>query len=227
MASPSGEAMLSLLKLAQKEASLFVILGDLFDIWVGEGRAFQEEYAPLIAEFQKLKKNSRILYFEGNHDFHLEKFWKEKMGFEVFSGPTKLEFGKIKIWAEHGDEINRQDRGYLALRAFLRLKPVRFFIENIPSRVVFKIGSGASNASRKYTDHKRDPVLEIFREYAQTLRRREDFQLLVTGHTHVPDDFAFKNEDLETRLINLGSWFDGAHFLKVRSSGEIEHVKIS
>ena len=58
MASPSGEAMLSLLKLAQKEASLFVILGDLFDIWVGEGRAFQEEYAPLIAEFQKLKKNS-------------------------------------------------------------------------------------------------------------------------------------------------------------------------
>lgn len=216
--------MLSLVKKAQKEASLFVILGDLFDIWVGKGRAFQNEYRPLIDEFKILKKSARLIYFEGNHDFHLEKFWREEMGFEIATGPRLIPFGKLKVWAEHGDEINREDRGYLALRAFLRFKPVRFAIERIPSRLVFWVGSNASHVSRRYTDHKSDPVLQIFREYAKGLREKNEFDLLVTGHTHVADDFEFSGGGFRCRLINLGSWFDGAHFLRVSPDGDVRQI---
>ena len=226
MASPSGEALLSLLEKAKKEAGLFVILGDLFDIWVGPGQAFQKEYEPIINSLKELRKKCPIYYFEGNHDFHLEKFWTEKMDFNIFSGPKDFEFGGLKIRAEHGDEINRKDHGYLFLRWFLRTPPLEFLIENLPSTLVLKIGQRASRASRQYTSGLKNKSTEIFREYAKQLAKSHSFDLLLTGHTHVPDDFIFMNQKKTSRLINLGSWFDGPHYLKVTSEGKIELINI-
>jgi UDP-2,3-diacylglucosamine hydrolase len=226
MASPNGEALLSLLRKAQSEASLFVILGDLFDIWVGEGHAFQEEYAPLVAEFVKLRKNCRILYFEGNHDLHLKKFWADKMGFEIKTGADKINFNGVRIWAEHGDEINREDYGYLFLRWFLRTPPLKFAIESLPSKIVFAIGNRASAASRQYTDSIENRSRGILREYALRVHEREGFQFMLTGHTHLPDDFQFATSKGDGRLINLGSWFDGPHYLKIDSNGNLEQLNI-
>lgn len=226
MASPQGEAMLLLLKKAQGEADLFVILGDLFDIWLGKGEAFQKEYAPLLTEFKKLKSKCRILYFEGNHDFHLRKFWAEDMGFEVYENPLDFEYGGLKIHAEHGDEINRDDRGYLFLRWFLRTPVLKFLIEKVPSQVVFGIGHKASNKSRVYTSGLPNKTVPLFRSYAQDLNLRRPFDLFLVGHTHIPDDFNFVGQGQKFRLINLGSWFEKAHYLKVTSSGQIEDINL-
>jgi len=226
MASPTGEALLSLLKRAQKEASLFVILGDLFDIWVGSGQAFQKEYEPVIDALRELRKTCSVYYFEGNHDFHLEKFWTKEIELEVFSGPKEFEFGGMKIRAEHGDEVNRQDHGYIFLRWFLRTSPLKFLIENLPSSIVLRVGRRASKVSRQYTSGLKNRSIEIFREYAQDLAETHPFDLLLTGHTHVPDDFTFKIKGETSRLINLGSWFDGPHYLKVSSDGNVERIDI-
>jgi UDP-2,3-diacylglucosamine hydrolase len=226
MASPTGEALLSLVKKAKDEASLFVILGDLFDIWVGSGEAFQKEYAPLIEALKELKAKCPVYYFEGNHDFHLENFWVKEMGFEVFSHAKSLEFGGLKIRAEHGDQINREDHGYLFLRWFLRTRPLKFLIENLPSRFVLGIGQRASRKSRRYTSTLQNNSLQIFRDYAQNLRKTENFDLLLTGHTHIPDDFIFSSHQHVARLINLGSWFDGPHYLRVTDKGRISLISI-
>jgi UDP-2,3-diacylglucosamine hydrolase len=225
MASPTGEALLSLVKRATKEATLFIILGDLFDLWVGSGSAFKKEYAPLIEEFKKLKKKCPIYYFEGNHDFQLKKFWEDELGFKIFPRPHEFEFGGLKIRAEHGDEINREDHGYLFLRWFLRTPPLRFLINIAPSKLVLAIGQRASLVSRDYTSKLPNSSLQIFRDYAQALRKEKDFDVLVTGHTHVADDFIFTESGNIARLINLGSWFDGPHYLKISPQGDIRNLK--
>ncbi|MDZ4678013.1 MAG: UDP-2,3-diacylglucosamine diphosphatase [Oligoflexia bacterium] len=226
MASPTGEALLSLVKLAQKEAELFVILGDLFDIWIGEGKAFQAEYAPLIAELKTLRNTCRIIYFEGNHDLHLKKFWQSQLEFEIPTGPMKIDYHDIKIWAEHGDEINRKDYDYLFLRWFLRTPPMKLLIENLPSQLVFNVGHKASHASRQYTEKIKNDSKDIARTYALGLSMKQEFDLLLTGHTHIADDFEFETSSRKARLINLGSWFDGPHYLRVSPAGQITHQKI-
>lgn len=227
MASPTGEALLSLLKKAQKEASLFVILGDLFDIWVGSGKAFQKEYAPVIKALRELKEKCPVYYFEGNHDFHLDKFWTKELDLEIFTGPKNFEFGGLKIRAEHGDEINRKDHGYLFLRWFLRTPPLKVLIENLPSRLVLGIGQRASKVSRDYTSQLPNSSLDIFRRYAQNLAKEQNLDLLLTGHTHVPDDFIFSYDGKISRLINLGSWFDGPHYLKISSQGKVSFINLN
>ncbi|MBK9294590.1 MAG: UDP-2,3-diacylglucosamine diphosphatase [Oligoflexia bacterium] len=225
MASPQGEAILALLKRAQSECSLFIILGDLFDMWLGDGEYFKNKYSELIAEFKKLKSfGCRVIYFEGNHDLHLKKFWQDELGFEVYDKPYKFEFGGLKIWAEHGDEINRKDRDYLFLRWFLRTPLLRFLIYNVPSKIVGLIGERSSNMSRQYTSTLDNKSLEIFRDYALRLAELEDFDLIIAGHSHLQDDYEFIVSGKKRRLVNLGSWLNAgsAKVLEIESLGKFE-----
>lgn len=224
MASPTGEAMLFLVRKAQSECDLFIILGDLFDLWLGEGEYFKKQYETLIAELKKLKKTCRIVYFEGNHDLHLKKFWEDELGFEVFVSPQLLEYKGLRIWAEHGDEINREDRDYLFLRWFLRTPPIKFIIYNLPSKISNLIGKKASSVSRQYTEKLENKSIEIFRQYAQTLIQTKDFDLLLVGHTHITDDFTFEYRGRLRRLINLGSWYSEPHYLEIASSKDIKII---
>lgn len=227
MASPQSEAILLLLKKAQTECELFIILGDLFDLWLGDGEYFVQEYAPLIEEFKKLKKTCRLVYFEGNHDLHLQKFWGEKLGFEVLVKPTALDFHGLKIWAEHGDEINREDKDYLFLRWFLRTPLLEKLTYSLPSQISAFIGKKASAVSRQYTHRIENRSKEIFRKYAQDLALKNSFDLLLTGHTHIADHFEFESGGKSRRLINLGSWYDGAHYLEISPDRQIKTVNLN
>lgn len=222
MASPQGEAILHLVRRAQTECSLFIILGDLFDLWLGDGEYFKKEYSVLIEEFKKLRAGGcRVIYFEGNHDLHLVKFWQDSLGFEVYVKPYKFEFNGLKIWAEHGDEINRQDRDYLFLRWLLRTPVFKFLIYNVPSSVSAWIGNRSSGASRAYTSSIENKSKDIFRAYAQELANKDDFDLFLAGHSHIEDDFKFEAAGKSRQLVNLGSWFDKPKFLEISSSSSI------
>jgi UDP-2,3-diacylglucosamine hydrolase len=167
-----------------------------------------------------------VLYFEGNHDFHLKSFWQDEMKFEVCEGPCLVEYAGVKIWCEHGDEIDRDDRGYLFLRWLFRTPPMKLAAKIAPSSLIATVGDNASHASRTYTSRKQNRSRELFRKYAHDLQTRENFDLMVTGHTHLPDDFKFQSEKGTARLINLGSWFDGPHFLKISAKDKIEIITL-
>jgi UDP-2,3-diacylglucosamine hydrolase len=241
LASPQGEALLSLIEKAKSQACIFLILGDLFDLWIGNSKYQQKIFSDLIISLKELKKSCRLIYLEGNHDFLLTKFWQHELGAEISDGPLEFEFAGLKIRAEHGDQMDPNDRGYLFLRWLLRTPPIKLLVSIAPSRLVSQIGNVASDQSRKYTDSLREKVhvekiKEMFRTYAKSLLEKESLDLLVTGHTHIADDVVIKNQSQnqsqsqnksqkKLRCINLGSWFDGAHFLEITSNGDIlNHV---
>lgn len=216
MASPHGEAFLRLLKKAQTEAGLFIILGDLFDLWLGDGEYFVKEYGPLISEIRELLKSCRVIYFEGNHDIHLQKFWQDQLGVEVFTSGELIQFNETKIWAEHGDEINRKDRDYLLLRWFLRTKPLEKLVYSLPSGISAWIGRKASGLSRTYTQKLNHDSLMLFRSYAQSLAKTKEFDFCLLGHTHVFDDYSF--DSAQRQLVNLGTWLDKPSYLQIEST---------
>src|SRR5207253_2954651 len=126
-----------------------------------------------------------------------------------------------------GDECNPHDHGYLFLRGFWRFYPIKKFIEAAPSSWVSQIGSYFSQTSRKFSNNRGRPeeakerIRDIVRTYARTLREKKDFDLLVTGHTHVSDDFQFENMGKKVRSINLGSWYEPPHYLEIDHLGNI------
>ena len=206
------------------EVTHLFLVGDIFDLWVADHHYFASKFSNVVDEIRKLVQTGvEVHYFEGNHDLHLEKFWAENVGVTVHADHAEFEINKLRVRVEHGDLINPDDHGYLFLRKLLRSPAVTFLAHHLPERVVQAIGERASRASRDYTSTAKgkpaDDIRTLIRKHAFEQLDHSDFDLIVTGHVHVSDDFSFEVGGAQVRSINLGSWYEPPRALVIDGSG--------
>lgn len=197
----------------EPERMNLVLLGDIFDVWVSGHQVFQRRWGSLLSTLEGLRSRGfRIVYFEGNHDMHLAPYWRDVLGAEIHTGPALLEIGEWRIRCEHGDEINRDDLSYLKLRALLRSSTVEFLAHHLPGKFWDTFGRAWSKESRKYSSKEREAhqekMIRIIREHAIHLWDQDPFDLMVSGHVHVRDDWTFERNGRRVRSVNLGTWLD-------------------
>ena len=200
------------------------LVGDIFDLWVGSHDYFAERFSDVVRAISDLVRlGVEVHYFEGNHDLHLENFWKSKIGVSVHADDATFVVAGQSVRVEHGDLINLDDHGYLFLRSLLRSRPLTFLAHHLPEKLVQLVGERASSASRDYTSTAKakpiEEIRELVRQHAEAQSHLTDFDLIVTGHVHVSDDFSFNVGGRKVRSINLGSWFEKPRFLCVDSRG--------
>lgn len=189
------------------------LLGDIFDLWLGDYRYFQDRYASIISEIQRLiKLGIKVRYFEGNHDLYLKKFWGDQLGVEVHCGPLNLSLGPWRLRLEHGDQMDPHDRGYIFLRWLLRTAVMKVVANTLPEAVLVNVGKHASQSSRKYTSQlkSQDPATARakMQTHAKQVHADEPFDLLIAGHLHVREDQSIHGPTGSYRLVNLGWWVD-------------------
>jgi UDP-2,3-diacylglucosamine hydrolase len=200
------------------------LVGDVFDLWLGQHNYFLQKFAPIISEIRRLKERGlEIHYFEGNHDLYLNLFWGGVLGVHVHEGPLTINLGEWKVRIEHGDQIDREDRGYLALRWFLRLGFVRWCLCHAPSSWVARVGDRISRASRYYTSQvkhsSQSGVLNKVRAHAQQISEKEKVDYVITGHIHVVDEWDVGSTKQKTLSINLGSWLEQPKYFELSQQG--------
>jgi UDP-2,3-diacylglucosamine hydrolase len=221
-----AQKLISFLESSPKAGDAVVLLGDIFDLWIGAHTYFVLRYASVVEALRSAKdRGVSFHYFEGNHDLHLGRFWSGEMGFTVYESGHLFEVGPKKIWLEHGDLTVPNDRGYRFLRWFLRTAPLKWLSYNVPGTLIQKIGGKSSQVSRNYTTQKvvngDDRVRSFMREYARKKIKETGADLVCIGHTHTFDDFHFDGTGKESsHFINLGSWEREQIVLKVSSESE-------
>lgn len=215
---------------ADKNTALF-LLGDIFDLWVADHEVFRNRFSPLIGALETLRRRGgRIVYFEGNHDMHLEKFWGSVLGAEILVQAAEFEIDGLRLRCEHGDEINLEDKSYLRLRAVLRSAPLKFLGHALPGGFWDWLGQRWSRTSRKYSSVERESQQETLREmirhHAARAYREHPYDVLISGHLHVLFDEEIKVEGNTVRAINLGSWLDRPRVLRC-SEGRLDWIDLS
>ncbi|NUM59750.1 MAG: UDP-2,3-diacylglucosamine diphosphatase [Bdellovibrionaceae bacterium] len=200
-----------------------ILLGDIFDLWVADHSLFISEYKELIEYLKKTKsKNYRVLYFEGNHDLHLDKFWSQTLGFEVIPDLTFIRWDNLVFRLEHGDLINQEDKAYLKLRKFLRSPIMTWLAFVLPGFFWNYLGKKWSSASRKksqiYSAEKISWIRDLIRQHAQKQIETQYFDVIVTGHMHVRDEFHFLFQGKNITSYNLGSWQEEQKILVYQQS---------
>jgi len=214
------------IRFLQEVASRFqriYLLGDFFDVWPGTTAYLVRSFRPVISVLRRLVEEGHdIHYFEGNHDFRLGEFFSSTMGIKVFPESSSETWEGKRIYLAHGDLGNPRDLGYRALRYILRQNLVHLAIRSIPQEFVFKVGLKASTLSQKYSRPiKRSDasVRHIYRLTAENIFA-EGYDMVIMGHTHIPDDVTSMVGGRSCRYINLGDWvkhftyleFDGTQF---------------
>ena len=198
------------------EISHLFLVGDIFDLWVGGHDEFVQEYPELIESIRALRSKSvEIHYFEGNHDLHLGRFWRDGLGVETHVAPRYFDLDGLTVRVEHGDQMNPDDRGYLLLRSFLRSSIMTWIADEIPGSAVKAIGRMMSRTSRKWTHRhfKRsgdvvEKIRTMIRTHAENAFTERPFDFIFTGHVHVHDEQRLTppNAKRAVTSLNLGCW---------------------
>jgi len=168
-----------------------VVLGDLFEYWIGKGQARSAGGRSCLAALRALADSgTRVLVVPGNRDFLLAERDAREGGFELFGdGFVALDQRGGRTLVLHGDELCTKDTGYQRLRRVVRSGPVRLLARALPTAASEAIAKRLRRASTRAVAAKPDESKRPQWDEAVARARSARAVTLLTGHVH-----AFRDE---------------------------------
>lgn len=202
-------AFLAFLEHPARGASDLYLLGDLFDLWIGD-TSEPLAYTVCAALAQLSRAGTRLWLMPGNRDFLIDAAFAARAGATLLSDPARIDLDGTAVMLTHGDLLCTADRGYQRLRRVLRSAPARRLLLALPLRLRQRVASGLRAASREALTRKEPQRIEAQPEACEAMLRAAGAAWLIHGHTHRPGRHAHPGG---TRLV-LGAWDDGVWALE-------------
>lgn len=182
---PEVDAFVSFLGTEGRRAATLCILGDLFNIWFGKSKFALHHHLKVLDALADLRaRGVRLLYVEGNRDFHLRRTRAGDPFHEVTEDSLVVNHAGRRICAAHGDAINLEDRPYRAWKAFSKSAPVYGLFSLLPGAWGMSLGERLErNLSGTNLRHKARFPLQHCLAYAKKVFA-EGSEALVLGHFH-------------------------------------------
>lgn len=200
---PAGPLVEQLQALPSQGCRRLVLMGDLFQAWVGFPHFETADIAAVVAALRDLRgRGIEVDYVEGNRDFFLagspyaDAF--DRVGLE-----TAFTVGGVRYLAVHGDGLNDRDWKYRFWRRLSKSAPVRFAVCHTPRGLAHRaVHSTEERLSRTNFKHRATLPEEAIRRYAEG-RLAEGYDVLLLGHFHEPRVWTVRGG--EVRLLD--AWF--------------------
>lgn len=201
---------------------MLVVLGDLFDNWSGYNPVVEYQYGRVLASFKRLAgAGTRVVYVEGNHDFHTSDFFAGELKGTVHVESTTLEVDGRHIFISHGDTVE-MDSGHALWRSFLRSAAFRVVTWPMSAAMVWRIAAYLSRKSRMSNNNTRSVAIEERHKRFAASKVGEGIDAVVMGHSHLPGVHDIHGGSIRGVYANPGAWTDGSYLLY--SAGDF-HVK--
>lgn len=191
------------------QADAVFMLGDLFEVWVGddtldEPDSFEAEAAAILREASQ----QRALFFMvGNRDFLVGEHFLQRSGMTGLSDPTVFVLGEQRLLLSHGDALCLEDVDYQKFRAISRSPQWMAQTLSQPLAARRALGKAMRAESQKLKDSGTE-YADV--DTAATLQWMDatDTHCFIHGHTHRPADHVLPsnaNGQARTRVV-LSDW---------------------
>lgn len=212
-------AFLHFLATRARQAEALYILGDFFEVWIGDDgmTPFQHEIAGALRELSKI--GTRIYLMHGNRDFLIGKRFCREAGCTLLSDPHKVQMGGEPVLLMHGDSLCTLDVGYMKLRRWLRNPLSLLILRNLPLSARQKLARKLRNESRTQTQMKASEIVDVTPEEVVRVMAEHGVRTLIHGHTHRPAVHELKVNGQTARRIVLGDWDRQGWALQVDAEG--------
>ncbi|WP_313055136.1 UDP-2,3-diacylglucosamine diphosphatase [Pseudomonas lopnurensis] len=212
-------AFLHFLETRASQAEALYILGDFFEVWIGDDAMtpFQRSIAQALRTLSD--RGTRIYLMHGNRDFMLGERFCRAAGCELLADPSVVEFDGERVLLMHGDSLCTRDQGYMRLRRLLRNPLSLFILRNLPLSTRRKLARKLRNESRTQTRMKASDIVDVTAEEIPRALAEHGALTLIHGHTHRPAVHALQVDGRPARRIVLGDWDSQGWALQVDASG--------
>ncbi len=191
------------------DASHIYILGDLFEVWLGDDDPADGQHQ-VIESLRRLARIRPVYFISGNRDFLLGSDFASHVGLTLLDEPQVLDLGQRRVVLIHGDTLCTDDHDYQAFRTMVRdpAWQVDFLRKPLAERqqIAIRLRKDSNDAMSQKTlsimDVNQQAVLDCFRKHSA--------DTIIHGHTHRPA--VHDHAPGLTRYV-LGDWNPGPSFL--------------
>lgn len=212
--------------MARTRADAVLILGDLFEVWVGDDAVASDPFLQRCGQvLQQASQRRPVFFMPGNRDFLVGPAFLAQCGVQALSDPTVLIWGERRTVLTHGDALCLDDEAYQRFRLQARdaAWQTAFLARPLAERqALAQSMREQSKAHNQSVASFADADAVMTRDWLQAARSAH----MVHGHTHQPADHAMGDHALRQVLSDwsLDHLPHRAEVLRLHADGKRERL---
>lgn len=207
------------LKNEAHQAQALYILGDLFEVWIGDDDPAEGLDEVIEVLRQSTARGVTVRFQHGNRDFLLGKDFARRTGIEILSARQVVDLHGTPTLIEHGDLLCTDDVAYQRYRRRIRHPVTLALLGNLPRSWRLKMGQRLRRVSAEAVAEKPPDIMDVNGETVRQVMRSEGVYTMVHGHTHRPAVHRFKVDEMDAVRAVLGDWYEQGSWLVADSDG--------
>jgi UDP-2,3-diacylglucosamine hydrolase len=216
------DQFLTFLQSEARSAQALYILGDLFEVWIGDDDPDSDKRRVLSAMRDVSVRGVACYVMHGNRDFLLGKRFCDDTGATLLADGTVVNLYGERVLLMHGDTLCTDDHSYQRLRRIVRNPFVKVILRSLGLRHRQSLAARMRAGSKAHIDamDKAAPyIMDVNSQAVASAFRHYDVSYLIHGHTHRPAIHDLHVDGRKATRIVLGDWHDQGSVLRWNETG--------
>jgi UDP-2,3-diacylglucosamine hydrolase len=213
------DAFIAFLRGRAREADALYLLGDLFEVWVGDDDP-NPDHERVCGALRELSGAGVALYaIHGNRDFLLGEDFTGRTGVKLLPDPVLVELHGVSTLLSHGDVFCTEDSSYQQLRSIVRQPRWQRRFLSLPIETRRALASAARAGSKVHTQRTIPTIMDVNPDAVTRAFRATGARRLIHGHTHRPAIHPGVVDGSSTERVVLAPWYEAASCVSVGADG--------
>ncbi len=206
-------------EIAPQAAALY-ILGDFFEVWVGDddlGASFNDD---IVRALRKLSNRGVAVFFlPGNRDFLVGADFARAAGLERLPDPTRIDLFGTPTLLSHGDIFCTDDTAYQAFRSHVRDPGVQAEFLSRPLAERHALTRALRERSEQAKADKKPVIMDVNADTVVQAIVDRDVARMIHGHTHRPARHIVHIAGKAVERWVLPDWYETGGYLRCDAEG--------
>jgi UDP-2,3-diacylglucosamine hydrolase len=213
------QCFLRFLEREAENAEALYILGDLFEVWIGDDDP-DPHHRTVINALKNFVTARRPCYImRGNRDVLIGRQFCAEATAQMLDETTVIKLHNERVLLLHGDELCTDDSAYQKFRTHARSPTWRAIFLSLPLGVRRWISTRIRRRSTAMTALKSAEITDVNQGEVEHMMRTNHVKILLHGHTHRPGIHEFTLDGKPATRIVLGDWYEQGSVLEWGSDG--------
>jgi UDP-2,3-diacylglucosamine hydrolase len=218
------QLFLKFLNTQQQDVEELYILGDFFEIWLGDDDLSCFNQLIMDALQAVTRRGIKVYLMHGNRDFLIGKKFLRYTGCKLLPDEHVIDLYGTPTLLLHGDTLCTKDIAYMKFRKKARnwLLQKLFLLKSLEKRRA--VAKKYRAASKMHTSTASEHIMDVCTTEVEQVMSKHKVQHLIHGHTHRPFVHHFTLQSQPATRTVLGAWHEHGSALVCDVNGRKELI---
>jgi len=212
-APEAEEQFLRFLQTHAANAEALYILGDLFEMWIGDDDPDLVKTRIRAGLRALTDRGVGCFILHGNRDFLIGRDFCHSTGVKLLADPVVADMDGERVLLTHGDALCTDDHSYQELRSVVRTPDWQRRFLALPLADRDLLANQARAGSRQHIARAVPVIMDVNPDAVCTAYRATRVNRIIHGHTHRPGIHDTTIEGAPAQRIVLGAWYEQGSYL--------------